>query len=55
MTMYGAPDLERPDVEHARHVLALQPHRGARLAQEALDTLRRLPSASSRTNLMATR
>ncbi len=34
--------LERPDVGHARHVLALDLHRGARLAQEALGERARL-------------
>ena len=37
MTMYGEPDSQRPDVEHARDVVALQPHRRAGLAREALD------------------
>ena len=33
--MYGAPDVERADVEDANHVLALQRRGRARLAQEA--------------------
>ena len=37
MTMYGAPVSSVPTSSTLRDVLALQAHRGARLAEEALD------------------
>ena len=40
MTRYGAPLSSVPDVGDARHVLALDPRRRARLAEEAADGLR---------------
>ena len=55
MTMNGAPVVERADVEHPRHVLALDAHRGPRLAEEALRRPRRSAVASGSRNLRATR
>ena len=55
MTMYGAPVSSVADVDHARDVLALDAHRRARLAQEALDRLGVLRAPRGKRNLIATR
>ena len=53
--MYGRAVVERADVEHARHVLALDLAGGARLAREARDDLGGSRATSGRRNLSATR
>ena len=52
--MYGSARRQLADVEDARDVLALEPHRGARLAEEALDRRRARRAASGSRNLIAT-
>ena len=53
--MYGAPVVERADVDDPADVLALAAARRARLAQEPLDDLGRVREPPSRSNLIATR